>query len=425
VANPWLAWPLGSDPSELSRSISVAHDEFLASGSADAAVRAVVAQSWQRCLRDGIDPERALAPVHLAGSDLSAHRDGHPLARVMPVIRKLLVDDATDAGLLVAVSDAAGRLLWVEGDLQLRARAEGMHFAPGANWSEGFVGTNAPGTALALDHAVQIFGAEHLSRAVTAWSCSAAPIHDPDTGAVLGALDLTGGDAVASPNTLSLVRATVAAVESELRLLSLTGYPSGGQTPAVATLSVLGRHSGLLRHAHGETRLSLRHSELLTLLAAHPEGMTADDLAIRLHERESALVTVRAEMSRLRPLLGGLRLESRPYRLIEAVVTDADQVRSHLRGGEYPRAVELYKGPLLPQSQAPGIARLRDHLHAEMRAVLVASGDADALLRFADTEHGRFDHDLWSAAARALTSRSPRRDQVLAHLRRLDHELGA
>ena len=425
MANPWLAWPAGSDPGELSRTIAVAHEEFLSSGSADGAVRAVVAQSWRRCLRDGIDPEHVLAPLHLAGPDLAVHRDGHPLSRVLPVIRRLLVDDATDAGLLVAVCDAAGRLLWVEGDAVLRSRAEDMHFAPGANWSEPLAGTNAPGTALALDHAVQIFAAEHLSRAVTGWSCSAAPIHDPDTGAILGALDLTGGDAVASPNTLSLVRATVAAVESELRLLSLTGYQPGVQQSTTPTLSVLGRHGGLLRHARGETRLSLRHSELLTLLAASPDGLTADDLGVRLHEQESALVTVRAEMSRLRRLLGDLRLDSRPYRLVDPVATDAQQVRDHLRAGRVAAAVELYRGPLLPASQAPGIASLRDRLHADLRAALVAAGDPDALLRFADTDHGRFDHGVWSAAAGALTAGSPRREQVLAHLRLLDSELGA
>jgi len=423
MANPWIAWPAGADPGELSRSISAAHDEFLASGSADGAVRAVVAQSWQRCLRDGIDPERALAPLHLSGAALAAARRAHPLARVMPVIRRLLVDDATDAGLLVAVSDAAGRLLWVEGDPQLRARAEGMHFAAGANWSEALAGTNAPGTALALDHAVSIFAAEHLSRAVTSWSCSAAPIHDPDTGAILGALDLTGGALVASAQTLSLVRATVAAVESELRLFSVTGHNGLGAPTGVATLLGLGRHSAVLRHQHGETRLSLRHSELLMLLAARPDGLTADDLAIALHERESAPVTVRAEMSRLRPLLGGLRLESRPYRLLDPLRTDADLVRDHLLGADLPRAVEVYKGPLLPQSQAPGVARLRVSLHAELRAALIRSADPDALLRFADTDHGRFDHEIWVAAARALSSGSPRRDEVIAHLRLIDREL--
>ncbi len=124
-------------------------------------------------------------------------RATHPLAIAMPVIRRLLVEEAAEAGLLVAVSDAAGQLLWVEGDSVLRAQAETMHFLPGADWSEDSAGTNAPGTALALGRPVQIFGPEHVLRRVTPWSCSAAPIREPDTGAILGVLDLTGGPEVA------------------------------------------------------------------------------------------------------------------------------------------------------------------------------------------------------------------------------------
>ena len=57
-----------------------------------------------------------------------------------------------------------------------------MNFAEGTLWSEGGAGTNAIGTAIALDHAVQVFGPEHFSDPVQRWTCSAAPIHDPDTG---------------------------------------------------------------------------------------------------------------------------------------------------------------------------------------------------------------------------------------------------
>jgi len=427
LANPLHAWPAGSDPRVLARSIAAAHDEFLANGRADSAVRSVVARSWERCLRDGVDPERSLAPVHLVGDELALHREAHPLARVMPVIRRLLVDDAADAGLLVAVSDAAGQLMWVEGDHRLRGQAEQMNFAPGANWSEAFAGTNAPGTALALDHAVQIFGAEHLSRSVVPWSCSAAPIHDPDTGAVLGTLDLTGGYAVASPSTLSLVRATVAAVESELRLLSLTGYRGAG--PAVGagrgTFEVLGRAGGVLHHAYGETRLTLRHSEILLLLLSRPQGMSADELAVGLSERESARVTVRAEVSRLRSLLGPIQLESRPYRLVGPPDSDAGTVQTHLANGRHERAADLYKGPVLPQSDAPGVSSIRGDLHERVRAALISTAAPDALLRFADTDHGRLDLDVWHAALAALPSGSPRRGQVIGHVRWLESELGS
>ena len=76
-----------------------------------------------------------------------------------------------------------------------------MNFAEGTLWSEGGAGTNAIGTALALDHAVQVFGPEHFSDPVQRWTCSAAPIHDPDTGAVIGVIDLTGDLSTVHPHS--------------------------------------------------------------------------------------------------------------------------------------------------------------------------------------------------------------------------------
>ena len=213
-----LAMPPGADVTSLTRFLNQAHDRFVVTGQADLALRRVVAESWRRSVEAGLDPEGSMARIGLDDERLAEIRAIHPLAVAMPVIRRLLVDSLTDAGMLVAVSDAAGQLLWVEGDPSMRARAEGMHFLPGADWSEASAGTNAPGTALALDAPVQLLGPEHLARQVTPWSCAAAPIHDIDTGAMLGVLDITGGNDVAEPQTLALVRATVAAVEAELRL---------------------------------------------------------------------------------------------------------------------------------------------------------------------------------------------------------------
>ena len=65
-------------------------------------------------------------------------------------------------------------------------------FVEGADWSEASVGTSAPGTALALGRSLQVSGPEHFNRAVHAWSCTAVPFRDPDTGAVIGVLDITG-----------------------------------------------------------------------------------------------------------------------------------------------------------------------------------------------------------------------------------------
>ena len=94
-----------------------------------------------------------------------------------------------------------------------------MNFAVGALWSESGAGTNAIGTALAADHAVQVFAAEHFNEVVQAWTCAAAPVHDPDTGRVLGVIDLTSRMSTVHPHSFAVAVATAGAVEAHLRCL--------------------------------------------------------------------------------------------------------------------------------------------------------------------------------------------------------------
>lgn len=211
-----------------SSALRTVHELFVA-GEVDAtflntnSVRPVVAQSWQRSLAGGVDPDLDGARAAAAAAAVERLRETHPLAPALPVIRRLLVADAADSGVVVAVSAADGTLLWVEGDPAACRKAEAMNFVPGADWSERGAGTNAPGTALTLDREMQIRGSEHFSRVVQPWSCTAAPVHDPSTGALLGAIDLTGGNQVATTQTLALVRATAVAVENHLALLRVSG----------------------------------------------------------------------------------------------------------------------------------------------------------------------------------------------------------
>ena len=194
AGNPWLALPDGGPSASQTRQLRAAHERLVTTCGlpADSVVRSVVRDSWHSSLGSGVDPDGQAPPVELLDDELLAYRAAHPLAPVMPVIRRLLVEDAEADQMIVAVTDAGGRMLWVEGDSRLRSRAAGMHFVEGARWAEDVAGTNAPGTALAVDHAVQIWGSEHFRRPVQPWSCSAAPVHDPLTGLLLGAIDVTG-----------------------------------------------------------------------------------------------------------------------------------------------------------------------------------------------------------------------------------------
>jgi hypothetical protein len=74
---------------------------------------------------------------------------------------------------------------------------------------------------VALDHPVQIFSAEHVIAAVHPWTCSAAPIHDPGTGELLGVIDLTADLRTHHPHTLPLAELAALAAEAALQLRSL------------------------------------------------------------------------------------------------------------------------------------------------------------------------------------------------------------
>jgi hypothetical protein len=246
LRNQWLAidgaTPLRSRARELRR----AWENFVGDG-AEAGVRVPIALSWERSQAAGVDPFRD--PVAATVGDeyeVSARWEAHPLAATAPLILECLGAVADEAEDLIAVSDAHGMLLWLAGNPRVRlAAADAINFMEGAGWSESDAGTNAIGIALAAAHAVQVFAAEHFNEAVQAWTCAAAPVHDPDSGELLGVINLTGRLATANPHSFAGVVATARAVESHLHsemqerdfgLRSRYGeFIAGGEQRALAT----------------------------------------------------------------------------------------------------------------------------------------------------------------------------------------------
>lgn len=393
-------------------------------------MRAEVADSWHLSAASGVDAERVEAPITLEASALRDHRAAHPLSQVFPLLDDVLGQAARDCGAVMAVSDAAGQLLWVCGSPSTLRQAEKIGFVEGSNWDERLAGTNAPGLAIRLGQPVQVRRAEHFRHSVQQWSCAATPIHDPTSSTLLGVLDITGNDDIAVPQTMAMVRAAARMAEAELarELLTRATKPVVSQAGLQVVIELLGRHEALLtvddgRGSRESLRFSPRHSEILLLLASAPRGLSGDELAVLVYEEDGAPSTLRAELNRLRHLLGDDLLASRPYRLCAGLAGDWLALEAQLAAGDVRHALRDYRGPILPRSTAPGVVRLRDQLHHSLRAAVLASKEPDLMSTWTRSSWGADDYDMWTAQRDSHGVASPMRSLVDGQLARLDRDL--
>lgn len=502
--NPWVALDATTDRRRLARALARARDAALGGGeAATQRVRSVIAESWARSGEAGVAPAGELAPQVLSTEAAGERWRSHPLAGGMPMLRALLADVHSDAKQVVLVCDADGTILWIDGEPAVLDEAQSINLAVGTGWAEGRAGTNAMGTALAVDHPVQVFSAEHYAQAVEEWTCSAAPVHDPETGEPVGVIDLSGELATAHPHSLALVGAAAQMLEAGLAreaaqrnerlreryggavgagggqagaLVSPTGRvllsaepvwgqvgrlevpPHGGDialpdgparaelvddgdayllwrtgvhasttasVPATARLSVsvLGRDRARLSLDDGPIELTPRRSEILMLLLLEPAGMSAERLAVELYGDFGKPVSVRAELSRLRRLLGD-RLEANPYRLRGAATSDLESVERLVADGALGEALARYPGPLLPSSEVPAIVEARERLDYELRESVLRGGDAALLHAWLGTPSGRDDIVATRALVELLDPADERRSGALSRLRRLSQPTG-
>jgi hypothetical protein len=383
--------------------------------------RPVIAQSWERMVRCGLDPEHESRAAPLSADEVRRRREASELRHVLPVLREGLVSVADVTRHIMVVADADGRVLWREGSAPVLRKADGIGFEVGADWREDVVGTNGVGTVAVTRRPVQVFASEHFSRSQTNWTCAGAPVTDPRDGRLLGVVDVSGPLDTMHPATLAWVDSVAKLAEARLRELhvrslerlravaapvlariggralvvdrdgwtaAVTGMPYTERValpkslttcmrwlPGLGLCSVEPMARGWLVRVedrpvrHGVTpivldlrrprrwslevvgsagsfshELSPRHAELLFLLAVHPAGRSASELAEDVFGDPARTGTVRAEMSRIRRYLGGF-LEHRPYRF-------CDEVGIEVGHPDDP-------ADLLPHSTAPAVGRHR------------------------------------------------------------------
>jgi hypothetical protein len=201
-------------------------------------------------------------------------------------------------------------------------------------------------------------------------------------------------------------------------LLRMPGTPVRRSRPSLR-LRLLGAGQPIAVVGGREIALTLRRAEVLALLLLHPSGLTAEQLMLQLYGDEGNPTTVRAEMHRLRNLLGGGVLDTKPYRIVADVTGDVTDVQAALRDGDLTTVLDLYDGPLLCRSDAPALRAERDELDATVRRAVLDTADADLLWRFAQTSTGAEDLEIFETLIALLPPSDRRLPAVAARLHRL------
>jgi hypothetical protein len=427
--NPWVAIDAGADRRERALDLARAHEKALRGDGVASDVREVIARSWERSNSAGVDPLGGLAPRALSAGEAEELWRRSPLSIAERVVSQLLEDVRLEGQQVAIVCDDVGNLLWIDGDNSVLDGAREINLDRGAQWSERAAGTNAMGTALALDHPIQVFSAEHYSTPVHGWTCSAAPIHDPETHRQIGVIDLSGELTTAHPHSLVLVSTAAHLVEQELaaaRQQELVRRPkernsfgaTSGRGACRLELAMLGTDRARVRHGKRAIELSRRQSEVLALLALAPEGLGAEQIAYELYGDLGKPVTARAEISRLRAALG-VDLQTRPYRLPIRIEADFLAVRVLVEADRIGEALAEYSGPILPGSEVPAIVEAREALDYSLREAVLRADNADLLHAWLDSASGRDDLDACRRITSLLGPGDRRRPAALSRLRRL------
>jgi hypothetical protein len=376
VVGDYNAIRAGTDLSAYARELARTHEKVLAGGHPSLRPRALVSRSWQRVLDFGLDPDDTNNREPLGIEDVLRRRESSPLRLVIDDLIAVVRSIADASQLLMVVTDADGVILWREGSSAVRRRADRLGFGEGARWTEAMVGTNAIGTALAEAAPVQLFSAEHFEANQHPWYCTAAPIHDPRTGELLGIVDVSGP-------ALTLHPAIGALVETGVRLAESTLWR---------------------RHEQRLARLRRAAAPLLAtldgpMLLVDEHGWVAHNSGIAVRERIAA---PRAERALTVPGLG-LCL---PEPLGEGWL-----IRGAAAGPGVVATLELTRTPTLRVSAAGRSWRSTvTARHAEILILLRAAGPAGRTA-------GRLSRDLYGDAEHVVA--------VRAEVSRLRRDLGA
>ena len=324
-----------------------------------------IASSWQRSASAEIPKNRAAAPlVHLQKETCPS-----TLTQALQHCAQDLKHIAEQSCMVLAVGDIGSTIIWMASSPQMQHAAESVHFIEGGQWREELVGTNALALSLKTQQSSCVFSNEHYMSSIHDWVCYAAPIVDPYSKQVLGVIDLS--TTWHKHNSLGLLAAERCA--SIIQTALLEHQKQHLFIRAFSVPQVLFNGKVLI--------LTPRQIEILTILALCPQGLSLDSLHQALYgERKVSIGTLKAEMSQLRDILGGM-LGSRPYRLLAHVEADFLLTEQSLDAGYIDSALKLCTGVFLGKTESPFLCAWRNCLESRLSNAIFKANETDVLLK--------------------------------------------
>ncbi|OTG80177.1 transcriptional regulator [Acinetobacter sp. ANC 5054] len=325
-----------------------------------------IASSWQRSAQAEIPETRSAAPlVALTPQGQAQSALQHALQHCKEDLKHI----AEQSSMVLAVGDVGSTIIWSASSRHMQSAAENVHFIAGGQWREELVGTNALALSLKTQQSSCVFSNEHYMPSVHDWVCYAAPIIDPHTQQVIGVIDLS--TVWKKHNSLGLLAAERCASIIQSALLEFQKQHL--YIRAFSASQVLFNGKVLV--------MTPRQIEILTILALCPQGLTLDTLHQALYgERKVSIGTLKAEMSQLRDILGGM-LGSRPYRLLAQVEADFLQAEQALDAGYLDSALKLCSGIFLAKTESPFLCAWRDCLESRLSQAIFNAKETDVLLK--------------------------------------------
>src|SRR3712207_4376178 len=186
--------------------------EALDRGAEPVGVRSTILASWRRSQAHGVCRKTLVAPYDESAVDL-----GSLFVRAADPVLGQLAEDLADSEFCVVLADHRGRIVRrVTGDPCFDRVLDEVFVAPGFNYSERYVGTNALGACLHDREMVAVHEREHYNDRLTGLCCAATPVRDPLTGRVLGALGIAAPARSGDASWGALARQSGLMVENRL-----------------------------------------------------------------------------------------------------------------------------------------------------------------------------------------------------------------